>query len=66
VKQFHFISWPDFGVPRHATPLLYFLGRIRKFHKYSNSRPIVLHCRWVLEQLYLSHLMIKKWSNYYE
>ena len=44
VRQYHFTSWPDFGVPRHSTPLLYFLRRIRNAHHYSNERPILVHC----------------------
>ena len=47
IRQFHFLSWPDFGVPRHATPLLYFLRRIRTSHPYSSNKPLAIHCRWV-------------------
>ncbi len=50
VRQFHFMSWPDFGVPRHATPLLHFLRRVRNAHSYDNPKPLLIHCRWVEEQ----------------
>ncbi|CAI8026225.1 Receptor-type tyrosine-protein phosphatase delta [Geodia barretti] len=44
IHQFHYVSWPDFGVPRHATPVLHFLRRIRDIHHYNNSQPMLIHC----------------------
>ena len=47
ICQFHFTSWPDFGVPLNAGPLLKFLRRVRQHHKYSNPKPLLIHCRFV-------------------
>ena len=51
VTQFHFVSWPDFGVPRNPTSLLHFLQRVRHHQPYGQTQPIVVHCRYVQQQL---------------
>ncbi|XP_048850224.1 receptor-type tyrosine-protein phosphatase U-like isoform X2 [Brienomyrus brachyistius] len=43
VRQFHFTSWPEHGVPIHATGLLAFLRRV-KADTPSDSGPLVVHC----------------------
>ena len=44
VKQMHFISWPDHGVPDHATPLLAFRRKI-KAEMAPAVGPTLMHCR---------------------
>ncbi|XP_011404665.2 PREDICTED: receptor-type tyrosine-protein phosphatase delta-like isoform X2 [Amphimedon queenslandica] len=44
IKQFHYTSWPDFGVPRHPTPLIQFIHTVRRHHKYTDKRPMIIHC----------------------
>lgn len=46
VKQFHFTSWPEHGVPYHATGLLAFIRRV-KASTPPDAGPIVIHCRYV-------------------
>ncbi|XP_077981179.1 receptor-type tyrosine-protein phosphatase kappa-like [Glandiceps talaboti] len=43
IKQFHFIVWPDMGVPMYATAVLAFLKRVRASNS-PTSGPIVVHC----------------------
>ncbi|XP_043945675.1 receptor-type tyrosine-protein phosphatase U [Protopterus annectens] len=43
VKQFHFTSWPEHGVPYHATGLLAFIRRV-KASTPPDSGPVVVHC----------------------
>ncbi len=43
VSQFHFVSWPDFGVPRSPDTLLSFLRSVRAARSTSTS-PLVVHC----------------------
>lgn len=43
VKQYHFTSWPDHGVPRYPTQLLAFRRRFKTLHT-KGSSPIVVHC----------------------
>lgn len=43
VTQFHFTSWPDYGVPEYAGPLLMFLRRIKSHHKPTKG-PLLIHC----------------------
>ena len=45
VAQFHFVSWPDFGVPRTPVSLLHFLQRVRLHQPSGQPQPIVIHCR---------------------
>ena len=55
VKQFHFLVWPDHGVPQFATPLLSFRKRVAKYHP-DKKGPMVVHCRLVSHlSLSLSH-----------
>ncbi|KAK3880674.1 hypothetical protein Pcinc_014832 [Petrolisthes cinctipes] len=43
VKQYHFTSWPDFGVPSHEHNLLHFLKEVRDTMTYTGKH-IVVHC----------------------
>ncbi|CAB4027838.1 receptor-type tyrosine- phosphatase T [Paramuricea clavata] len=43
IIQYHFISWPDHGVPKYPTKLLAFRHRFRALHTVS-AQPIVVHC----------------------
>uniref|UniRef100_A0A6Q2YXG0 protein-tyrosine-phosphatase n=1 Tax=Esox lucius TaxID=8010 RepID=A0A6Q2YXG0_ESOLU len=43
IRQFHFTSWPDHGVPCYATGLLGFVRQV-KFLNPPDAGPIVAHC----------------------
>uniref|UniRef100_A0A8C1KE96 protein-tyrosine-phosphatase n=1 Tax=Cyprinus carpio TaxID=7962 RepID=A0A8C1KE96_CYPCA len=43
VCQFHFTSWPEHGVPYHATGLLAFIRRV-KTSTPLDAGPVVVHC----------------------
>ncbi|KAA0703493.1 Receptor-type tyrosine-protein phosphatase U [Triplophysa tibetana] len=43
VCQFHFTSWPEHGVPYHATGLLAFIRRV-KASTPPDAGPVVVHC----------------------
>jgi protein tyrosine phosphatase len=43
IKQFHFTSWPDFGVPEHPTSLLRFIHKVASTNP-DDAGPIVVHC----------------------
>lgn len=47
VKQFHFTSWPDFGVPEHPTTLLRFIHKVSRENP-KTAGPIIVHCRYVM------------------
>lgn len=42
VTQYHFLGWPDHGVPKFATSLIEFIRRVR--HGFVSDRPMVVHC----------------------
>jgi protein tyrosine phosphatase len=45
VKQFHFSSWPDHGVPMYPTSLLNFMKLVRAHQESSEKAgPIAVHC----------------------
>ncbi|XP_076360989.1 receptor-type tyrosine-protein phosphatase N2-like isoform X3 [Tachypleus tridentatus] len=44
VTQFHFLSWPDNGVPTSIKALLKFKRKVNKSYR-GRSCPIVVHCR---------------------
>ncbi|CAM4628513.1 unnamed protein product [Leuciscus chuanchicus] len=43
IRQFHFTSWPDHGVPCYATGLLGFIRQV-KFLNPPDAGPIAVHC----------------------
>ncbi|MEE6527129.1 hypothetical protein FKM82_028253, partial [Ascaphus truei] len=43
IRQFHFTSWPDHGVPCYATGLLGFVRQV-KFLNPTDTGPITVHC----------------------
>ncbi len=47
VKQFHYMLWPDFGVPSTPETFLNFLYDIRESGVFDTDQaPPVIHCRW--------------------
>lgn len=44
VTQFHFTSWPDFGVPFTPIGMLKFLKKVKNCNP-QYAGPIVVHCR---------------------
>ena len=43
MKQYHFTSWPDHGVPQFATALLGFLKTVRRAHP-PDGPTLLVHC----------------------
>ena len=47
VVQYHFTSWPDYGVPEYAGPILTFLKHIKANHTSLREKgPLLVHCRY--------------------
>lgn len=46
ITQFHFTSWPDFGVPFTPIGMLKFLKKVKNCNP-NYAGPIVVHCRLV-------------------
>ncbi|XP_033097034.1 receptor-type tyrosine-protein phosphatase epsilon-like [Anneissia japonica] len=44
VKQYHFTSWPDMGVPLYATAALNFIKKIKQDRNQRATAPILIHC----------------------
>ncbi|PVD22956.1 hypothetical protein C0Q70_16216 [Pomacea canaliculata] len=44
LKQFHFTTWPDHGVPRFGHSLLLFRQKIRAYDNL-DAGPVIVHCR---------------------
>ncbi len=44
VTLFHYLGWPDHGVPANAISMINFIKRVRKSHPYSNTDIMVVHC----------------------
>ena len=44
VVQFHFLAWPDHGVPTNSMSLISFIKSIRKVHSHSNPNSLLVHC----------------------
>ena len=44
VKQFHFIAWPDFGVPNDPSTLLAFIRKVNKWKENNRIQRAVCLC----------------------
>ena len=46
VCQFHYTTWPDFGVPDNMSALLKFIDIVTDYQP-EDTNPTVVHCRFV-------------------
>ncbi|NXA32342.1 PTPRK phosphatase, partial [Eudromia elegans] len=46
VEQFHYLLWPDHGVPRNPTQLLSLLEKVNKKVSENPTGPVLVHCRY--------------------
>ncbi|KAK9499523.1 hypothetical protein O3M35_002546 [Rhynocoris fuscipes] len=44
ILQFHYTTWPDFGVPQSPTAFLRFLSAVRRSGTLEGEGPAVVHC----------------------
>ena len=42
--MFHYLAWPDHGVPANPMSMINFIKRVRKIHPYSNKDLVLVHC----------------------
>jgi len=42
--MFHYLAWPDHGVPANPMSIINFIKRVRKTHPYSNEHLMLVHC----------------------
>ncbi len=42
--MFHFLAWPDHGVPANVISMVNFIRRVRKTHPYSKMDILLVHC----------------------
>lgn len=67
VYQFHFLTWPDYGVPTDPGCVLNFLNVVNaQQDKIKDAGPIVVHCRYstYMHGLYLVAIAINVISKY--
>ncbi|KAM4639342.1 receptor-type tyrosine-protein phosphatase T-like isoform 3-T3 [Amazona ochrocephala] len=46
VEQFHYLLWPDHGVPRNSAQLLCLVDVVNKRASEAPAGPVVVHCRY--------------------
>ena len=44
ITLFHYLAWPDHGVPANAISMVNFIKRVRKTHPYSRQDLLLVHC----------------------
>ena len=44
VTMFHYLAWPDHGVPVNAFSMVNFIKKVRKTHLYKSKDLILVHC----------------------
>ena len=44
VKHYHYISWPDFGVPQSLSPFMTLNRRVMSSWNRTDKGPITVHC----------------------
>ncbi|RCN28230.1 hypothetical protein ANCCAN_26030 [Ancylostoma caninum] len=46
IRHFHYMAWPDFGVPDHPEGIIRFALKYRSRIPHSpQNRPTIVHCR---------------------
>ena len=45
VTQYHFLSWPDHGTPKHVASVVHFWQKIREGEK-TRDQTWLVHCRY--------------------
>ena len=46
VTQFHFVNWPDHGVPANTSSMVYLRNMVNQQHSDNSlGGPIIVHCR---------------------
>ena len=45
IKQYHYITWPDFGVPDKIDEIITFVTQVRDNSRPYDDGPILVHCR---------------------
>ena len=73
VTHWHFLGWPDHGVPQYATSLISFIRQVRK-HRSKHGPAILTHCSagvgrtgtFILLDSMLERLLVEDTINVYE
>ena len=42
--MFHYLAWPDHGVPENPMAMISFIKTVRKNHPYRMNEPLLVHC----------------------
>ena len=42
--MFHYVAWPDLGVPANSMSMVNFIKKVRKTHPYSKEDLVLVHC----------------------
>ena len=64
VKQYHFTSWPDHGVPVDSKKLLYLIDHIRNMYD-PTVGPLVVHCKYIFIETYIVYYQFIMHLIYY-
>ena len=73
MTHYHFLGWPDHGVPKFATSLIAFIRRVRKIHN-KDGPPMLVHCSagvgrtgtFILLDSMLERMKVEDTVNVYE
>ena len=63
MRQFQFTAWPDHGTPEYPTQLLQFVRRV-KFMTSPDGGPMIVHCRYVHDVIFINNVMLFRHKNY--
>ena len=74
VTQYHYLAWPDHGVPANAISMINFIKQVRKTHPYSRQDLLLVHSSagvgrtgtFITLDYMLERIMAEKTINIYE
>ena len=74
VTLFHYLAWPDHGVPSNAFSMINFIKKVRKAHPYSKQDTLLVHCSagvgrtgtFITLDSMLERIKVEKTINIYE
>ena len=57
IRQFHYVDWPEQGVPKSGEGFIEFITQVHKTkEQFGHEGPITVHCRYVFFSFVLSFL----------
>ena len=60
IRQFHYVDWPEQGVPKSGDGFIEFITQVHKTkEQFGHEGPITVHCRYVFFSIFCKNFKLK-------